>query len=78
MKPGDRFIWLHRESDNSFGEECEVVAIRGDKVDFSYVNRPNWRSGTMPLDWVNEKNYSPEEISEIRKRHKSRRFAEKF
>lgn len=75
MKPGDRFVWLHSESDHRFGEECEIIAIRGDKVDFKYVNRPKWRKATMPLEWVNEKSYSPEEISAIRKLHRQRRFA---
>lgn len=75
MKKGDRFTWTHSESDHRFGEECEIVAIRGDKIDFKYVNRPTWREATMPLDWVNEKSYSPEEILAIRKRCKRRRFA---
>lgn len=76
--PGDKFIWLHSESDHRFGEACEVIAVRGNKVDFKYINRPNWREATMPLDWVFGKDYSQEEISAIRKRHKRHRFAEKF
>ena len=73
IKAGDRFIWLHSENDHRFGETCEVVAVRGDKVDYKFVNRPTWKEATMPLSWVNEKDYSQEEILEVRMRNKKRR-----
>lgn len=78
MKPGDRFIWLHSESDHRFGLECEVVLVRKDKLDYQFVGK-DWGICTMPLDWAkSEKKYSQEEISAIRKAQKRRRFAEKF
>ncbi len=78
MKKGDKFTWLHSESDHRFGLECEVLEVRGNLVDYKFVGK-DWSSGTMPLDWaVPKKHYSPEEISAIRKGQKRRRFAEKF
>ena len=78
MKKGDKFTWLHSESDHRFGLECEVLEVRGALVDYKFIGK-NWSSGTMPLDWTKcEKTYSPEEISAIRKGQKRRRFAEKF
>ncbi len=78
MNPGDRFIWLHSESDPKFGIECVAVAIRKDKLDYQFVGK-DWGVFTMPLDWaVPKKHYSPEEISAIQKRRKRRRVAEKF
>ena len=78
MTIGDKFTWLHSESDHRFGLKCEVVAVRGDVVDYKFVGK-EWGESTMPLDWVqSEKKYSQEEISAIRKAHKRRRFAVKF
>lgn len=78
MKKGDKFIWLHSESDHRFGLECEVVAIRKDKLDYRFVGK-EWGVFTMPLDWaVPKKTYSNEKISAIRKGQRRRRVAEKF
>lgn len=78
MNKGDRFIWLHSESDSRFGFECEVVGVRGDKLDYKFVGK-TWEVATMPIEWAkSEKNYSNEEISAIQKRRKRRRFAEIF
>lgn len=75
MEKGDRFVWLYMESDHRFGERCEVIAVRGDKIDFKFVDRPKWGSGTMPLDWaVPKKEYSEQQILEIRGRWKKRRI----
>jgi hypothetical protein len=79
MKKGDKFTWLHSESDHRFGLECEVIEVRGTVVDYKFVGHPSWSSGTMPLDWtISKKKYSPEKISAIRKRQRRQRFAEKF
>ncbi len=76
MTKGDRFVWLHSETDHRFGEKCEVVAVMGDKVLYRFVDHPNWGEAIMPLDWVKaKKDYSPEEIEAIRKRRKRRRVA---
>jgi len=78
VKKGDKFIWLHSESDFRFGLECEVIEVRGSVVDYKFVGK-DWSMATMPLDWTkSEKQYSPEEISAIRKGQRRRRFAEKF
>lgn len=74
MNKGDRFTWLHSETDHRFGEKCEVVAVRGDKIDYKFIDRPNWREATMPLDWAAaKKEYSEQQIAEIQKREKERR-----
>lgn len=73
MTAGDKFTWLHSENDHRFGEECEVIGVRGDKLDFRYVNRPTWKTATMPVEWAKaKKDYSTEEISAIRKLKKWR------
>jgi len=78
VKKGDKFTWLARESDSRFGLECEVIEVRGSVVDYKFVGK-DWSMATMPLDWTkSEKQYSPEEISAIRKGQRRRRFAEKF
>jgi len=78
MKKGDKFTWLHSESDHRFGLECEVLEVRGTLVDYKFVGK-NWSSGTMPLKWTeSEKHYSPEKISAIRKGQRRQRLVEKF
>jgi len=78
VKNGDKFTWLRSESDSRFGLECEVIEVRGSVVDYKFVGK-DWSMATMPLDWTkSEKQYSPEEISAIRKGQRRRRFAEKF
>ncbi len=75
MEKGDRFVWLYMESDHRFGERCEVIAVRGDKVDYKFIDHPKWSTATMPLSWTkSEKNYSPEEILDIRGRERKRRI----
>jgi len=78
VKNGDKFTWLRSESDSRFGLECEVIEVRGSVVDYKFVGK-DWSMATMPLDWTKSgKQYSPEEISAIRKEQRRRRFAEKF
>ncbi len=79
MEKGDKFTWLHSESDHRFGLECEVLEVRETIVDYKFVDHPKWSSGTMPIEWTtSEKKYSPEKISEIRKGQRRQRLAEKF
>lgn len=78
MKPSDTFTWLAVEGDNRFGELCEVVSINGDKVEYRFVDRPNWSGGIMPASFtIPKKQYTKEEISAIRTRNR-KRFAGKF